>query len=698
MVVYFQKVLNVKIIVHLFVFCTVIPCAFSQNVQENPLVSAIIEDFLENSDSENFDFNTVFENLSYYYNHPLDINSATEQELRDLIIISESQINAFFDHRNKFGKFLSIYELQTIDSWNINFIRNIVPFLTIKKGFNELYKFDWNQFYKSGESDLFLKTKRVLQKRKGYVRNEDGVSPYIGDPNSFYLRYRYQAGNYFRLGITAEKDPGEPFFKDINKYGFDFYSFFIHGTKLHSNINSVTLGDFTVSMGQGLILHNDFGGRKSSFVMNIKKGNRFIRPYSSVNEVNYFRGAATELQWTDKLKLGVFVSYKPVNARLDSDTLDNTDFERFTSIVESGLHRTLSEKLVKNLVRQYNVGSSLKFENKNLRLGLNYLYTEFNVTFQKDEELYRKYIFSGDYLHNGSIDYQYQRRNVTFFGEGAMSQNGGTAFTNGLLISLDRKIDMSLLYRHFSPQYQVLNANAFADGTLPINEKGLYMGIEMRPFSKVVVSTYADFWKNPWVSYRRNGPAKGFDYFVKISYILKRKLDFYVQYRFINKQLNQSSETEVYLYAPVDYTVQRFRLHLNYKINKVWEWRSRIEFSNYKKESLSKGVLMYQDILYKPIAKKLSFSARYCIFDIESFDARIYTYENDILFEFFIPFFQHRGTRFYTNIRYRINNFLTWEFRYGNTFYTDNNLIGSGNEFIEGRNRTELKTQIKLSF
>lgn len=694
----FLTTFRTALFIQCFIFCIALPFSYSQNVQENPLVTAIIEDFLENSDAENFDFNTVFENLNYYFNHPLDINSVTEQELRDLIIISETQINSFIDHRNRFGKFLSIYELQSIDSWNINFIRNIIPFLTINKGFEELYKFDWKQFYKSGESDLFLKTKRVLQERKGYIRNEEGNKPYIGDPNSFYLRYRYQAGNYFRFGITAEKDPGEPFFKDINRYGFDFYSFFIHGTKLNSKINSVTLGDFTVSMGQGLILHNDFGGRKSSFVMNIKKGNRFVRPYSSVNEVNYFRGAATEFQLTDKFKLGVFASYKPVNARLDSDTLDNTDFERFTSIIESGLHRTESERLVKNVIKQHNVGSSLKFENNNLRIGLNYLYTGFNVTFLRDEELYRKYVFSGDYLHNGSVDYQFQKRNFTFFGEGAMSQNGGTAFTNGVLVSLDRRMDLSLLYRDFSPEYQVLNANAFADGSLPINEKGLYLGLEIRPFSKVIISTYADFWKNPWVSYRRNGPANGFDYFVKASYILKRKLDFYIQYRFINKQLNQSSETEVYIYAPVDYTVQRFRLHFNYKITKEWEWRSRIEFSDYKKESSSKGVLMYQDILYKPIAKKLSFSARYCIFDIESFDARIYTYENDILFEFFIPFFQHRGTRFYANARYRINNWLTWELRYGNTFYTNNDLIGSGNEFIEGKNRSELKTQIKLSF
>jgi hypothetical protein len=244
----------------------------------------------------------------------------------------------------------------------------------------------------------------------------------------------------------------------------------------------------------------------------------------------------------------------------------------------------------------------------------------------------------------------------------------------------------------------VLNANAFADGTLPVNENGLYAGMEIRPFPKIVVSTYVDFWKNPWVGFRRNGPTKGFDYFVKVSYSLKRKLEFYGQYRFVNKQLNPSSESGEYIYGPEDYFIQRLRFQLNYKITPEWELRNRVEFSFYNRESLSKGVLLYQDILYKPIAKPFSFSARYCVFDIESFDARIYTYENDILFEFFIPFFQHRGSRVYANFRYRINNWLTWEFRVSNTYLTAEGLIGSGNEAIAGNNRTELKTQCKISF
>ncbi|MBK8472078.1 MAG: hypothetical protein IPL33_07835 [Sphingobacteriales bacterium] len=39
-----------------------------------------------------------------------------------------------------------------------------------------------------------------------------------------YARYRYKYGNKISYGITAEKDPGEPFFKGANAQGFDFYS------------------------------------------------------------------------------------------------------------------------------------------------------------------------------------------------------------------------------------------------------------------------------------------------------------------------------------------------------------------------------------------------------------------------------------------------------------------------------------------
>jgi len=179
-------------------------------------------------------------------------------------------------------------------------------------------------------------------------------------------------------------------------------------------------------------------------------------------------------------------------------------------------------------------------------------------------------------------------------------------------------------------------------------------------------------------------------------YTQKRKIDFYVQYRYEQKQVN--SNNEQIIDYPENQTLHRLRLHLGYKINKEWEIRDRAEFSFFNKSTSSKGFLLYQDVIYKPIAKALSFTARYAIFDINSFDARIYAYENDILYEFYIPFFQNRGSRFYINARYRIGRNYTWECRIGQTFFENVEGISSGNNFIDGRTMTEIKTQLKIRF
>jgi hypothetical protein len=144
--------------------------------------------------------------------------------------------------------------------------------------------------------------------------------------------------------------------------------------------------------------------------------------------------------------------------------------------------------------------------------------------------------------------------------------------------------------------------------------------------------------------------------------------------------------------------LQRLRAQLNFKVTKELELRDRIEFSFFEQTQKSAGFLMYQDVIYKPIASPMSFNFRYAVFDINSFDARIYTYENDLLYEFYIPFFQNRGSRFYVNFRYRLARNYTWEFRVGRTYLDNVKSIGSGNETIDGNTRTELKTQLRIRF
>ena len=663
--------------------------------QNSNLISNIIEDFLESTDAENFDYNTIFENLNHYFEKPLNINEASDTELKELYLLNEIQVNEFISHRSKFGAYLSIYELQAIPSWDMATIKNVTPFLRCEVAAAD-FNLDFKDALRNGTSTLFIKGKRVLEERKGFIKDNDGNTPYLGDPNHLYVRYRYEFGQLFKMGVTMEKDPGEPFFSGGSKNGFDFYSFFIYARNINKTFNAVSLGDFAVSMGQGLILHNDFGTGKSSFVMNVKKSGRMLRPYSSVNEVNFFRGAGTVINLGRALQVAAFASYKPIDASFSTDTIENSDFDSFGSIRFDGFHRTTTEIANKNSIHQTNAGVKLEFKKRDFKLAANGLYTSFDAPLLPDIALYKKYLFTGDKLINASFDYTWRYRNLTFFGEAAMSDNGGTAQVHGLLMGLDRRIDVSAVYRNFDQDYQVLNANAFAESSQPINEKGFYLGMEIRPFKNITISSYADIWSHPWVGYRRDGPADGKEFLVKLTYTQKRKMDFYIQYRYEKKQINSSNE---YIIDYPEYqTLQRLRFHLSYKLTKEWELKDRAEFSFFTKNTSSNGFLMYQDVIYKPIAKPLSFTARFSIFDINSFDARIYAYENDMLYEFYIPFFQNRGTRFYVNTRYRIGRNYTWEFRIGRTYLQNVDGIGSGNDFINGNTRTEIKTQLKIRF
>lgn len=677
----------------------VFSCIFSVMAQDesqtNNIISNIIEDFLESTDAENFDYNTIFENLNHYYENPLNINQATENDLKELYILNEIQITDFIRHRDNYGSYLSIYELQSLPSWDLSIIKNVTPFLKC-----EISADDFNLSFKdalaNGTSTLFLKSKRVLEERKGFKPGADGTNPYLGDPNHAYIRYRYEFGQLFKAGITMEKDPGEPFLKGANKYGFDFYSFFLYAKDINKLFSAVTLGDFAVSMGQGLILHNDFGAGKSSFVMNVKKAGKMLRPYSSVNEVNFFRGAGTVLNLSKSWQAAAFISYKQSDANVERDTLESNDFDSFGSIRFDGFHRTETEINYKNSLHQTNAGIKLEFRKRNFKISANSLYTGFDANLVREPALYRKYLFTGKNLLNSSIDYSWRFKNLTFFGEGAISDNGGKAQIHGLLMGLDKRMDITAVYRNYETDYQVFNANAFGESSQPVNEKGFYLGMELRPFKNITISSYADIWAHPWVGYRRDGPADGKEFLIKIAYTQKRKMDFYIQYRIEKKQINSSNENIIDY--PEYQVLQRLRLHLSYKITKEWDIRNRAEFSFFEKSNKSRGILFYQDVIYKPIAKPISFTARYCIFDVNSFDARIYAYENDMLYEFYIPFFQNRGTRFYINTRFKIGRNYTWEFRAGRTYFDNINGIGSGNDMISGNTRTELKTQLKIRF
>ena len=108
--------------------------------------------------------------------------------------------------------------------------------------------------------------------------------------------------------------------------------------------------------------------------------------------------------------------------------------------------------------------------------------------------------------------------------------------------------------------------------------------------------------------------------------------------------------------------------------------------------------MIYQDVTYKALSFPVSFSARLAYFDTETYNARIYAYESDVLYGYSFPAYYNRGMKAYIVLRYNIHrNISTW-FRVSNLFWSDREEIGSGLERIDGKSRTDIKVQLRFKF
>jgi hypothetical protein len=500
-----------------------------------------------------------------------------------------------------------------------------------------------------------------------------------------------------------EKDPGEEFFRGSNEQGFDFYSAHVFLNNYRTWIPRLAIGDYNINLGQGLLLHSGYGIGKSSFVTMIKKSGYTVRPFASVNEADFLRGAAVTLKPSPRTEWTVFASLRKRDANVVVDSIDigSEPFAdiSFTSLQLSGLHRTDAEIADERQITHEVLGTAWKYKGQHLHIGVNALYQHLSSPLRRSDAPYNAYRFNGDALFNGSVDYTYLHKNFHFFGETAVSDNGAVATLNGILLGLSRRAELAVLSRWLPRGYHSLGAAPFAETSSADNEHGIYLGLEVRPSIQWTISAYADIWRHPWLRFNVDGPSTGQEQLIRVTYKQKRKMEWYLQYRHELKEKNLTGNSER-IDPLVDQRKQQMRMHFSYKVSQAVELRTRVEGTLYREHTLpdETGFMLYQDVIYRPLGSPLSFTSRFVVFDTESFSTAIYAYENDLVNQFYIPAYAYRGVRYYLNMRYRGIRNLSMELRIAQTRYTDRDIIGSGNDQIEGNTRTDMKAQVIWSF
>jgi hypothetical protein len=653
-------------------------------------IIAKILDILSPDLGEDQDYSDIAERLTYYRKHPIDLNNATKDQLKELIFLSPIQINEILNHSLENGPFIDVFELQSIGSLDIESVNLLMKFVkvTLPPPFKDM---TFKKLVQKADHDLMIRIGKILEKQAGFSKLGNAMEAnYQGSAWRILTRYRYNFSNTLAASLNMEKDAGEQFFDSSKNKGFDFYSGNIsfRGSGI---VKKLLIGDYALQFGQGLVMWSGSGFGKGSGISTIAKQDFGLKPYSSVNESIFLRGASGTFKFR-KLSFTPFFSKKNLDASLTDQG------KEVNTINMSGLHRTKSEIDTKSQLLSTLYGAHVQFNSKSLNIGFTSYQTQFSLPFSIGKSLYEQFDFKGNLLSNLGLNYDYSHRNTYFFGEVAHSKNGGTASINGIMSSLSPRVSLVLMHRRYAKNYHSFFNQSVSEASNAVNESGFYSALSLKFDSKWDLFTYSDFFRFPWLKFRVNAPSSGYELFAQLNYRMNKKLNLSSRFK---QQLREENSESIFADSGLE-TVdkQNYRIEIRYSIDDRFSFRNRIEMVRYQKgnSKFELGFLNYQDIIYKPMSSRLSGNIRFGIFDTESFNSRIYAYENDVLYAYSVPAYQGKGVRFYLNARYTLTRGFDLWLRYSLTSYYDQNTVGSGDDKINGNKRSDARLQIRYQF
>ena len=660
--------------------------------EKSHIIEQRIEFITETLEEENPDLTTLFDDLNYYYDHPLNLNSSSAEDLQDLMLLTDLQVHSLLDHIHRNGKLISIYELQSVANFDLPAIYNILPFVMVTDRLQSLH-ISFDQLFREGSHEFFYRHSRVLEKQKGYTSDTLSARHYPGTQDKIYTRYRFRFGKYISAGITGEKDPGEQFFAGAQRQGFDFYSahFFMRDVGM---IKTAVAGDYQLSFGQGLTFATGISLGKG---IAIKRAGSALRPYNSAGENEMLRGAAAVFRMKN-FHVTTFYSSKRIDGNIaENDPAGNGEIT-VSSLQTSGIHATASQLEDKDAIRLTQYGAHLCYITGKNNLGITAVSNSFNGTLQKKTSIYNQFDFTGNAASVAGIDFSHIRKNMNFFSEAAVSHNKGYAFLAGVIVAADPRFSLSLLYRNYQKEFQNLNANAFSENTSPQNEKGFYAGVEAYLKKGLLFTGYFDSFTSDWLKFQVSAPSRGNEFFAQLTWRLSKKTEMYWRFRERNKMRNTATEEGIPF--PENYRQINLRYQIQVKAEEKFIFRTRFEavklLTGEEDKEEEYGYMICQDFIYRPLLSKISLVVRYAIFDTDSYYTRIYAYENDVLNYFSIPAYSNRGTRFYCILRYKVHRSVDLWIRYGQYLYNNVPAIGSGPDLINGNRKSEIRIQVRM--
>lgn len=644
--------------------------SFSQETNQSEKLSEIIISVAEELAADDSDPEaavTYIERLYELAENPVKINSAGENEISRLFFLSDFQAKALADYAHSSGRIISVYELVTIPGFDKETAEMMIPFITLDS--KTTVNSDSVHWRNTSITNLSI--------RSG---NDDTTS--LGSPWKILTKYKFTAGG-FSGGFTVEKDPGEKFFS-ANPPLPDFLSANLtyNGSGL---IRRLIVGDYSARFGQGTNINTGIRTGLSLTAPGYMSASDEIKPYTSTDENNFFRGVAAEFSY-ENLGLTLFYSKNYSDATLGSLSGSSKDY--IENFYLAGIHNTSSLLQKKDAIYELAYGINLSYNFNNVRVGFTWSGDRFSLPVKMTgNDPVDIFDFEGDRNNLYTFSYNGLIKRILLYGEFSTNEYKKYAIIQGLSFRPSDRLTINFLFRNYSAGYISFHGKGPGGGSASGNEQGILGNFTFEAAKHLFISGGCDIQKFQWLKYRCSSPSSAMRQEIRVRFTPTETLTIDASYnnRFSmvdNTEANGIPEQKQIITKSIKGSV-RYSPYENLTLG------TRIDYKVVD-PSGSKGMLLLQDMVYRFRQLPVTLWFRYCIFQTDDWDSRLYTYENDLLYSFSIPALSGEGSRSYIMAKWEVSDIAELRVKYGLT-----SLIESG---TSTKNNKELKIQFKIQF
>ena len=640
--------------------------ALSQETKLSESIISIAEE-LATDEEDPEAVSTFIEKLHELAENPVKLNSSMEDEISRLFFLSDFQVKALADYAHSSGRIVSVFELATIPGFDKETVEMMIPFITLD--------------YKPVVNSDSVRWRNILISNYSTKPGKFDTSS-LGSMCRSLTKYKFSAGG-FSGGFTMEKDPGEKFFSG-NPPLPDFFSAHIayNGIGL---IRKIIVGDIAARFGQGTNINTGIRRGISLTSPGYMSASNEIKPYTSTDENNFFRGVAAEFS-VKNLELSVFYSKKYSDATIASSP--GTSNEYIENFYLAGIHNTPSLLHKKDAISELAYGINLSYNFNNMKAGLVWSENKFslpvNLTTGEPENVFD---FAGNRNNIYTIYYNRIIKRVLLYGELSANKNKKFAVVQGMSFRPSDRLTINFLFRNYNSGYTAFHGKGPGTGTATVNENGILGNFTFEAARHLFISGGCDIQKSSWLKYRISAPSYGVRKEIKLRFLPTEKLTIDASYNYRFSMVDIADTQGIPDQEKI--ITRSLKVYVRYSFYDNLTLGTRID-NKFVDPAGSRGMIMFQELSYSFRQVPVTLWVRYCLFNTDDWNSRIYTYENDLLYSFSIPALAGEGSRSYIIARWKIGDFAELRIKYGMT-----SLVINGSS---GENTDEIKIQFRVWF